>query len=127
MENIVREMSSITVSISVGENNPGRITSTDISFIYGLETGGLTPFESTLADKRCGDVTEIAISAAEGPLFFGKLFPRVKEALGGSNGDKQKLHVKVLEIKPAGNAEIVKALAGQISHCGSGDCGCGCS
>lgn len=90
-----------------------------LTFVYGLGTAGLTPFEYALAGKTTGDVVAISVRADEAVLTFGHLRPLVKIP---SAADVQ-LMVRVEKVEPAGGREIISAMAA-AAECGC-DCGCG--
>ncbi|MFZ0240134.1 MAG: hypothetical protein WAL90_00710 [Desulfobacterales bacterium] len=91
-----------------------------LTFIYGLGTAGLTPFEYSLAGKTTGDVVAISVRANEAALTFGHLHPLVKIPTAA----EVHLKVRVEKIEPAGGREIISAMAA-AAECGC-DCGCGC-
>lgn len=90
-----------------------------LTFVYGLGTSGLTPFEYALAGKTTGDVVAVSLRAAEAVSTFGHLRPLVEMP---SAADVQ-LKVRVEKIEPAGGREIISAMAA-AAECGC-DCGCG--
>ncbi len=96
------------------------------TFIYGVASEGLCPFESALYEKAVGARLEFAVTAAEAQEFFGHLLLPLREALGLQIiPQKFVLQVEVAAVDDADNREIVESLARAGSGCG-GSCGCGC-
>ena len=130
MEDKIREMCHVTMSLNALDNSTDATAhgSVQLRFIHGLATDGLTPFESALSDKQRGDEIEVSLDGYSARLYFGYLLPAVKNVLHGiTPGSQLHLKMRVTGVRVADNHEVVKAMASQISHCGSGDCGCGCS
>lgn len=102
--------------------NPG------FEFIFGIGTGGLTPFEQQLAELSVGDKVALQLQQTDTQHCFEHLFPSVR----GLFLDRPELYleVEVTGIGPADNREIIRAMAEMTAHgdggCGGG-CGCGCS
>ncbi|MFZ0611306.1 MAG: hypothetical protein WAM73_03625 [Desulfobacterales bacterium] len=90
-----------------------------LTFVYGLGTAGLTPFEYALAGKTAGDVVAISLRTSEAALTFGHLQPLVKIP----SAAEVQLKVRVEKIEPADGREIISAMAA-ATECGC-DCGCG--
>ena len=86
-------------------------------FIYGLGANGLTPIEFHLADKTVGDEVQLHIDGKQIPQTFQHLIP--PPIKNPEDADGIYLRFQVLEIIPADQREVVKALA-EISNCG--DC-----
>jgi hypothetical protein len=78
-------------------------------FIFGLGTGGLTPFEYELAEKEVGETIALSISKGRIPDMFGHLWPY----LPSFPGDVEILYLKVhlIGLSSADQREIIKALA----------------
>jgi len=123
MDNTIKELSKVTLELSVAESGQNAAV---VSFIYGLETEGLTPFEGLLANKKVGDSLVAEVKPSMAAIYFGKVLSQVRPLLVDGAEDCS-LKIVVMDVKQADNREVVQALAGQVSHCGSGDCGCGCS
>ena len=88
-------------------------------FIYGIGPQGLTPFEYELAGKTVGDQFCITIDPSEAAEFFRHL--PVDIAKRPANHASAIYAVKILNIAPADNREIVGAMA-NLSSC-TGCCG----
>ncbi len=91
-----------------------------LTFVYGLGTPGLTPFEYALAGKTTGDVIAVSLRADEAAPTFGHLRPLVEMPSAAD----VRLTARVEKIEPAGGREIINAMAA-AAECGC-DCGCGC-
>jgi hypothetical protein len=89
-------------------------------FIYGLVAKGLTPMEFHLAEKTVGDEIVLQIDGKQIPQVFEHLIPlpiKIPE-----DGDGLYLRLRVMEITPADQREVIKALA-EIANCGDDCCG----
>ena len=120
----VENLKKITLTIEAGTSaNNMDITARPQSttFVYGLGTTGLSPFEYALADKSAGDVVLLSIRPGELARTFGHLQPPFATKLDDT--DEVHLRVRVDKIKPADGREIISALAA-AAECGC-DCGCG--
>ena len=103
----------------------------EFEFIFGIGSGGLTPFEYELAEMEAGDSTNIQLRSTDTQRFFEHLYPPVR----GLFLDRSELflNVRITAIGPAEGREIIKAMAemtarsegGDGCGCGGG-CGCGC-
>ena len=95
-----------------------------VSFIYGIGSQGITPFEKQLSGKTVGGSVCIRIEPGEQQSFFGHLTCTVMEAVEAP--PPVDLEITVSKLEQADDRELVKAMA-ELSSCGSGcDCGCGC-
>ena len=89
-------------------------------FIYGLGAKGLTPIEFHLADKTVGDEVGLQIDGKQISQAFQHLIPpplKIPE-----DADGLYLRFRVIEITPAEQREVIKALA-EIANCGDDCCG----
>lgn len=91
------------------------------TFIVGVGTGGLSPFEYALLEKKPGDVVRMQIAGGESALTFEHLDPPVEGLWVDGRLD---LEAEVSAVEPAAPREIVQAMAAS-GGCGGG-CGCGC-
>ena len=83
-------------------------------FIYGLGTKGLSPIEFHLADKTIGDEVRLQIEGKQISQAFQHLIPppiKIPEDADGLH-----LRLRVVEITPAEQREVIKALA-EIAKC----------
>jgi hypothetical protein len=98
----------------------------DFNFIFGIGSGGLTPFESLLDQHTATETIAFRLAGSEADLFFGHLAP----PLGSLFDGRQEVFfdVRILEIETPEPREIIRAMAEITAHDhGAGcDCGCGC-
>ena len=98
----------------------------EITFICGIGTGGMTPFEYLLAGRGPGDEIRFRVTRPDMEHLFEHLVP----AFSAPFKDRDEVHfqVRLTDIGPADGREIVRAMAELTAHAGSGgcDCGCGC-
>jgi hypothetical protein len=120
----VGNLKKITLTIEAGTSaNKMDITARpqSMTFVYGLGTTGLSPFEYALADKSTGDVVLVSIRPGERARTFGHLQPPF--ATKPDDTAEVHLRVRVDKIIPAEGREIISAMAA-AAECGC-DCGCG--
>jgi hypothetical protein len=120
----VDNLKKITLMIEAGRSaNEMDITvrPQSMTFVYGLGTVGLTPFEYALADKSTGDEVLVSIQPGELTRTFGHLQPPFETKLDDTA--EVHLRVRVDKIKPAEGREIISEMAA-ATECGC-DCGCG--
>ena len=103
----------ITLDMAWGEG------SAPFDFIFGVGTGGLSPFELHLAGKEPGYEHEFHLKRKELQCFFQHLLPplflhEVPESFT--------LKVRVVHVSEADQREVIKAMA-EASSCGSHCCG----
>lgn len=126
--NKVGNLKKITLSLQAGTSqdttnltpkHPG------LEFIFGLGSGGITPFEYELADKAEGAGVLIHLEKEVFYSFFEHINPPLMDLFNVR--DDVYLKVKINAVTPAENREIVKAMADIAAHGGAGcDCSCGC-
>lgn len=99
-----------------------------LSFIYGVGSAGLTPFEVFLADMDNGEAKEIVLAARDIPSFLGCLFGRLQQHSKLPATAKSLRLIAVLDgCEPAEPREIVQSMARTVGEGGcGGSCGCGC-
>jgi len=120
----VDNLKKITLSIEAGTSaSKMDITARpqSMTFVYGLGTTGLTPFEYGLADKSTGDVVHVNIRPGERARTFGHLQPLFETELDETAEVHLRVHID--NIIPAEGREIISAMAA-AAECGC-DCGCG--
>ena len=120
----VDNLKKITLSIEAGTSAKKMdITARpqSMTFVYGLGTTGLTPFEYHLADKSTGDEVLVSIRPGELARTFGHLLPLLETELDDTA--EVRLKVRIDRIIPAEGREIISAMAA-AAECGC-DCGCG--
>jgi hypothetical protein len=98
----------------------------ELTFICGIGTGGMTPFEYLLAGREPGDEISFRVTRPDMEQFFEHLVL----AFSAPFKDRDEVHFQVglTGIAPADGREVVRALAELTAHAGSAgcDCGCGC-
>jgi hypothetical protein len=120
----VDNLKKITLTIETGTSASNRDVTAQpqsVTFVYGLGTTGLTPFEYGLADKSRGDVVQVSIRPGELARTFGHLQPLFETVLDDTA--EVHLRVRIDKIIPAEGREIISAMAA-AAECGC-DCGCG--
>ena len=126
--NKVENLKKITLSIQAGTSQDTMDLTPKypkIEFIFGLGSGGMTPFEYELADRSEGQSVLLHLKKEALHSFFEHLNPPLMDLFDGR--DEVYLKVNINAVTAAANREIVKAMAAMASHGGAGcDCGCGC-
>ena len=91
------------------------------SFILGVASGGMSPFEYALLNKVTGEEVELKITHENRHEIFEYLEPSL-DILRGVILPVH-LRARVTAVAPAASREIVQAMA-SVGGC---ECGCGCS
>jgi hypothetical protein len=117
----VDHLKKVTLNLEVraDSKNPVREPA-EVEFIFGIGSGGLTPFEYELADREEGEEILLRIQHSTIPQVFQHLpiLPRhLPEEL-----DPVYLKVRVVKVAKADQREVIKALA-EIAECGDQCCG----
>ena len=98
----------------------------DFTFIFGIGSGGLTPFESLLEQHTATETIGFRLADSEADLFFGHLAPPLGRLFDGRH--EVFFDVRIVGIETPQPREVVRAMA-EITAYGHGagcDCGCGC-
>lgn len=100
------------------------LPSPEIDFIFGIGTGGLTPFECLLAGRRENESISGRVAGAEAVLFFGHVAP----ALGRLFESRAAVcfNARILAVETPPPREVIKAMADLAAHDHAAGCGCGC-
>lgn len=126
--NKVTNLKKITLSLKAGTSKDSMNLTpkySGLEFIFGLGSGGMTPFEYELVDKAEGESVLINLKKEVFCSFFEDLDPPLMDLFDVR--DQVYLKVKIDAVAPAENREIVKAMADMAAHGGAEcDCGCGC-
>ena len=126
--NKVGNLKKITLSIQAGTSQDTMNLTPKyprLEFVFGLGSGGMTPFEYELVDKVEGQSVLIHLKKEGLHHFFEHLNPPLMDLFDVRN--KIYLKVKIDGVAPAENREIIKDMADMAAHGGAGcDCGCGC-
>jgi len=96
----------------------------EFDFIFGIGSGGLTPFECLLADRREAESISGRLAGAEADLFFGHVAP----ALGRLFETREAVFFNacVVAVETPAPREVIKAMADMAAHGHAAGCGCGC-
>jgi hypothetical protein len=94
------------------------------TFIFGIGSEGLTPFECELVNKSPGDEIIIDVERSQIPSRFGSMAQFIVDNIEIS--DSFYLKVEIVNIESPENREIVKAIAENLKHGDACGCGCGC-
>lgn len=127
----VQLLKKVTLSLSTGIE-PGEFDTSgspaSLTFIYGVASDGLCPFETALHDKHEGEKLVVSVKAADAHAYFGHLFHRLCEILREPiSHDTIALEIEVTGVTEADDREVVQAVARALTHGGCGtSCGCGC-
>lgn len=99
-----------------------------IDLIFGVGSQGLTPFEYAISGMAPGEAYAAAFNAGQFRRFFEHFAERVLVALPALRQmDTFFLEMRVESVAPAGQRDIIRAMAESTDGCASGgDCGCGC-
>jgi hypothetical protein len=98
----------------------------DFTFIFGIGSGGLTPFESLLDQHTEIEKIAFRLAGSEAGLFFGHLAPPLGQLF--EDHDEVYFNVSIVGIETPQPREVIRAMAEITAHGhGAGcDCGCGC-
>ena len=125
--NKVENLKKIALSMQAGTSQDTMdltLRHPKIEFIFGLGPEGMTPFEYELADRTEGESTLFHLKKKDFCSFFEHLNPPLMDLFDGR--DDVYLKVNIDAVTPAGNREVVRAMADMAAHGGAGcDCGCG--
>ncbi|BHH82543.1 hypothetical protein [Desulforhopalus sp. 52FAK] len=125
----VKPMKKVHVSVSLRDNkNVTEDSVVSFAFIFGIGQDGLTPFECVLEGGRKGDQIQTDVSSSSLVEYFGVLLHTLNPLTEGKILPQNLcLKIEILDVMDVENREVVAALAGSTSGCGSGgSCGCGC-
>ena len=101
----------------------------ELTFLYGIGTGGLTAFEQRLHGKTPGETLKLRIDKNSLRMDFEHLGRQFLDATGAV--PPFDLDIEVKAVRRATDLEVVQALARQTESSGFGSgcggaCGCGC-
>lgn len=107
--------------------DPGR-DPVGVEFIFGIASGGLSPFESVLSGKKKGDILSLSVASTEAQGYFGRCLGNYQHLLGlAITPPTIYMVVEIADILDVDNREVVQSLARSLSHGCGGSCDCGCS
>lgn len=132
MPQAVTNLKKVSLAVTMPQSTPGDARSSAavlFTFIYGIGSYGLTPFEQALAGKKKGESLSVQVNGAQMQEYFGALLLPLQQHLGLlSLPDYLDLHLTITKVGDAGSREFVKYMATMAGHGGcGGSCGCGCS
>ncbi len=98
----------------------------EVAFIFGIGSGGLTPFECLLNHRAANEAIAFRVAGSHVGLFFGHLAPALGRRLEGA--DEVHFTASIVGIETPQPREIIKAMADMAAHghAAGCDCGCGC-
>jgi hypothetical protein len=109
----------VSLDLGIGTGESARRVEA-YSFIVGVGSGGLSPFEYALLEKRPGDRIRLEIDPRQVNETFEHLQPPMPVVV--HQGGPVVIDAVVTAVAQAEPREIVKAMAAT----GGCDCGCGC-
>ncbi len=95
----------------------------ELSFICGVGSNGLAPFEQMLCDKSVDERFSLPVEPGTGEALFGHLNCMLNQTIGFTAPCD--LDITITSVAVAQGHEVVKAMAQMSEGCG-GDCSCGC-
>lgn len=98
----------------------------EFEFIFGLGSGGISPFEYDLAEKTIGDEVVVHLSRQTFHDYLMHLQFQLPVHRLFEDRDSFYLTIRVDAIEQADNREIVKTMAELAGHGNGCGCGCGC-
>jgi hypothetical protein len=121
---IIDELKRVHLKVSVDATGSAR----SFSFIFGVASDGLCPFESILAGAQPGGDFALTVSSVQFHDFFGHLLSALRrEVLPSPIPSTVHLQGTIVGIEQPSAREIVQAVAQATAQGGcGGDCGCGC-
>ena len=127
----VKPMKKVQVSVSLLDNNKKTVTedtAVSFAFIFGIGQDGLSPFECVLEGGHKGDQIQTDVISSSLVEYFGVLLHALNPLTEGKILPQNLcFNIEILDVMDVENREVVAALAGSTSGCGSGgSCGCGC-
>ena len=131
-DNLVQPLRKVQVALIAG-SRPGAAdligSPLALTWIHGVASGGVTPFEYALLGKKPGDSVAVEVKTAALCEYFGHIDDALPRLLGVSGAlETLCLQMEVVAVSAAADREVVAATARALSHGGcGGSCGCGCS
>jgi hypothetical protein len=121
----VQPLKRVRTAVEAGaaETDPSAARS-EVAFIYGIGSVGVSPFECLLAGKQEGDTVFFRLAKAETDHFFSHLTALFHPLFEGRN--EIFFRIRITGIETPKPREVVKAIAEAMSHGHSGGCNCGC-
>ena len=101
-----------------------RLPDPELTFIFGIGSAGLTPFECLLNQRTETDAIAFRVAGPDACLFFGHLAAPIGRL--ASTLPEIYFRVSIVGIETPPPREIIKAMADLASHDHGAGCGCGC-
>ena len=123
----VQPLKKIKLALQAGTNSAVMdiaLPTSEIDFIFGIGSGGLTPFECLLADRREAETVACRVAGSEAGLFFGHLAPLLGRLF--ENRREVYLNVDIVAVETPRPREVIKAMAELTAHDHEDGCNCGC-
>lgn len=131
-ERCVQPLKRIRLALKAGAtagDMGGSLPSAEIDYIFGIGSGGLTPFECLLNGRAESEAIAFSVAASEAGIFFGHFFPALPGTASGrlfDGRDEVHFDVRIMAVETPPPREIIKAMADLTAHGHGCDCGCGC-
>lgn len=127
-KSVVDYLKKVTLELEAG-SGPDRMDLTDSplqhTFVFGVASDGITPFEKAIFSGAVGDERTFDIQGPNACETLGHLKAPLLDQLSVS--PPFFLKARIAQITPAEDREVVQAMAAAVNDCGDGcDCGCGC-
>ena len=123
---VVDHLKKVTLELEAG-SGPDRMDHTDSplqhTFVFGVASDGITPFEKAFFSCAVGDERTFDIQGQNSCDTLGHLRVPLLAQLPVS--PPFFLKARIAHITQAENREVVQAMAATLNDCG-GDCDCGC-
>lgn len=117
----VDNLMKVSLNVSTGNAASNDDTAIPFSFIYGVGTSGITPFEKALFAKGIGDHIQFDLASSGYCETLGHLEEPLRQQTGITS--PVSLQVTITDVVRSSDREVVKAMAAGGS---CSDCGCGC-
>lgn len=129
----IEYLRKVSLEIEIDGNPVRGVTSTresePLHFIFGVASGGLSPFEQAIHYKSSGDQVKLSVEAESAPSYFGHIYKQLcSQMVLGIIPESFDITFTITDVKKSEEKEVVQALAQSVGHgCGGGGCDCGCS
>ena len=125
---VVDYLKKVTLELEAG-SEPDRMDLTcdpiRQSFIIGVASHGITPFEKALFSRSVGESQTFEITPENACEILGHLRSSLLRQLSAL--PRFYLKARITHITQPENREVVQAITASLHECGDGcDCGCGC-
>ena len=122
----VEPLQKISVTIRAGAA-PGDLNlplaHPEVTFICGIGTGGMTPFEYLLAGRTPGDEISFGLDAGRHGAILRALGPGLRRSFPGPQ--RGAFSGQAHRHRAGGRPRLVRAMAELTARAGSGGCDCG--